>query len=151
STGRSEGELSDAGARLNLPTFSADGRRLVTMCSDCQTVRVWDLATRRVVHTINPNVSVAGLAVRPDGEEVAVFASQCPTLWPVGPGPGRPLCGGGGLSGRFSPDGAVLAVANRYGVVELFDAKMGQLSRPAVTDAQAGPGEILTPAVPMGF
>jgi len=56
----------------------------------------------------------------------------------------------GGVTGRFSPDGALLAVANRCGVVQLFDARTGRSQRPAVTDQQAGPGEVSNP-VPVAF
>jgi WD40 repeat protein len=152
-TGRTEGELVDPGARLNLATLSADGRRLAAWCSERQKVRVWDLDGRNPVRTIDPGSSVAGLAFSPDGEDVLVFAgARCPTLWPVAAAAKpRGLDNAfGGVAGRFSPDGTTLAVANPYGVVQLFDARTGRLSRPAVVDSQAGPGELLPP-VPTAF
>ena len=99
-------------------------------------VRVWDLADRRIVHTIAPPFPPIGLAVAPDGSRVAVFTEyRGATLWDARAA-GEPQYVGSTAShtGRFAADGSVLAVStiprtahdNQLGVVQLFDAKTGR-------------------------
>src|SRR5262245_25753355 len=128
-TGRLEGELVDADANLSLPTFSGDGRRLAALCSTTRRVRIWDVGTRRVDLTIVADFSVGGLTFSPNGEHVAIFGGfQPPRLWPArADGPTRQLedCGGG-VCGKFTPDGKLLAVATQDGAIQMFDGATGR-------------------------
>lgn len=132
-TGRGGRELIDSKSTLSLPTLSADGRRLAAWCSTTQRIRVWDADDRELVNTIEPRSLITGLAMTPDGTSVVAFASRGPAvLWPVERN-SRKIVGKvvadvySGTLGRFSPDGAVLAVATQQMAVQLVDMQTGTL------------------------
>ena len=145
-SGKPTDELVEAGAKMTLPAVSADGRTMAVWLPLQNRVRVWDLAERRIVHTIVPPFPPCALSVTPDGSQVAVFTEfRGATLWAArSPGPYRTVESKGGEAGRFSPDGTVLAVAARdFGVADLVDARSGQLTTTSAGETQG--------VVPVGF
>lgn len=138
-------ELVEPGAKMTLPTVSDDGRTMGVWLPLKNRVRVWDLAERRIVHTIDPKDSPAtlvGLAVAPNGSQVALFSrSNHVALWDAR-SPREPKSTWFmATQGYYSADGTTLAVAtncpqdydNQVGAIQLIDSKTGQptpLSQP---------------------
>jgi RNA polymerase sigma factor (sigma-70 family) len=130
-TGVPVGELVEPGARLAQPAFSADGRTMAVWLPMPNQIHVWDVAERRISHTIVPTYPPTSLGVAPHGSEVAMFTAWSgATLWKAAQPNDRPVRveSFGGKGGRFSPDGSTLAVLSHeshLGKIELVDGRTG--------------------------
>jgi RNA polymerase sigma factor (sigma-70 family) len=126
-SGRPGRDLVDPGSALSLVTVSDDGKRVAGWCATSHRIRIWDVANRKLLTSIVPDSLVNGLAIAPDGKTLASFAPNRPiTLWSVEDGTKRgDVHVFRGFLGRFSANGAVLAVATRAMAIQLVDVASG--------------------------
>jgi WD40 repeat protein len=105
--------------------FSPDGPSLVTGSFGDERLRIWDLATARVLRKIpGPGRNFRFLTVSPDGRRVAAWADG-PQLSVSDLRSGERLFAAAGRSLAYSPDGRWLAVvlAGEENTVVLLDAQ----------------------------
>jgi RNA polymerase sigma factor (sigma-70 family) len=131
-TGANAGDLVEPNGKLTFSSVSTDGKTLAVWQSMTDRIRIWDVPSRQVVRTIDPPFAPVGLAVSPDGSQVAVFTKyRGADLYPARTaGESRRVHVMGGVAGRFSADGSILAVGSPFGAIQLMDAKTG-LPRPS--------------------
>jgi eukaryotic-like serine/threonine-protein kinase len=118
--------------RISSVQFSPAGDLLAVACDD-RTARIWDTATGEVRTVLQHEYRVRRVTFSPDGRRAVTTTWQGPwRIWRVPSGePVTPSiwCGPPGgsdnaLSTPFSPDGALVAVADNSGV-QLFDSISG--------------------------
>jgi WD40 repeat protein len=98
-------------------------------------VKLWDLATRRVLHSLKAHAAtVCGLTFSPDGRHLASGSRDgMIVLWDVAAGTEvRVLRGDAESFSRIqlSPDGRLLAAGGHSGLVKLWDAATGKVRDP---------------------
>jgi eukaryotic-like serine/threonine-protein kinase len=105
--------------------FSPDGRRLASGAAEENTVKVWDLATGRAIHTFAAHAdTVECVAYSPDGQRLASSsADKTVKLWDLAAG--RALCTlqhqAVVFAVAFSPDGRRLASAGHERMIRIWD------------------------------
>jgi WD40 repeat protein len=118
--GHSQGVLSLA--------FTPNGNTLASGSAD-NTVKLWDVTSRREIRTIGPGLPAMSMAFSPDGRTLAVglFDQKIKLLDAASGGELHTLTGHGGPipSIAFSPDGRVLASASDDRTVKLWDVARG--------------------------
>ena len=95
--------------------FLRDGRLLATIGGEGE-VRIWDIASGRVLHTLRHAATVSSVTFSPDGRILATATlDNRIRLWDVASGDERAVLAGHKHtveSLAFSPDGAILASAS---------------------------------------
>ncbi|MDT5182702.1 MAG: hypothetical protein QOI29_860 [Mycobacterium sp.] len=107
--------------------FSPSGDRIASGGDDLR-IRVWDVASRKVVQTFSDASQVYGLAFAPNGRQlVSVGVDGSPVLWFVGDRPMRVELQApkdAGTSIAISPDGEKIAVGRFPGTVTVLDCEV---------------------------
>ncbi|WP_165974842.1 protein kinase domain-containing protein [Nonomuraea deserti] len=125
-------QVGDALPGAGAIAFSPDGKLLATHSSRDIEARVWEVASRRQVASLEAHMSPAGtshVAFSPDGK-LLVTGSHALRLWNVATWRpiGEPLMNRqiAGIRVAFSPDGAVLAATSDGGRARLWDVATRQ-------------------------
>jgi WD40 repeat protein len=117
--------------------FSPDGKTLATVNNSEFSVRLWDVATRKVTKTIKSGgQGLYAVAFSPDGRTIATggHGDNTARLWDVATGKNTRILSGGKADGdyiysmAFSPDGKTLATGNTNKVARLWDVTTGKNS-----------------------
>ena len=111
-------------------TYGPDGSWLVSGSID-GTVKQWDVASGRVLRTMDVGGRVRGVAVAPDGHRIAVATeSGSLSVWSIPTGDKTTTLSSNGASiggVSFSPDGALIASASSDGTARIWNADTGEL------------------------
>ena len=111
--------------------FSPDGRTLATGSLD-HSIRLWDLATRQRIATLQGNLTeVWSVAFTPDGQSLVSGAKDGGVkIWPTHHVPTDDVLAGDWQPLAFSPEGRTLAALSREaGAVALFNLKTREPER----------------------
>ncbi|MHB1559885.1 MAG: WD40 repeat domain-containing protein, partial [Isosphaeraceae bacterium] len=135
-SGENRLDLASAHRRIaSIVLFTPDGRRLVSCEREDGEVKVWDVATGRLVDSFPGNVPLLeNMAISPDGRTLAVVSQASDAvLWDLTRKPRRIGTLGphrGGVPGvAFSHDGARLATGSADHAVRLWDRTNRSLVR----------------------
>ncbi|WP_165074477.1 protein kinase domain-containing protein [Paludisphaera rhizosphaerae] len=117
-------------------SFLPDGVRIATASAD-RTVRVWDAGTEQEIRRFQGPDRLEGLAVSPDGREIAAAAGGSVEVWdveaPPNPhtlrSPSLLTYGGAGECIAFSPDGALLVTGHGDHALRVWDFPSRKLLR----------------------
>jgi RNA polymerase sigma factor (sigma-70 family) len=129
SSGREFGSIPSQNNRVDDLVFSGDGSLLATGISGIKSVRIWDVATSRLVHEVTFPETVQRIAFSSDGKLLAGSTSdgKC-RLWDIAQDRevrqlGRESKEADPLLARFAPNGGPLAVWGYYDLsIRLLDA-----------------------------
>jgi WD40 repeat protein len=132
-TGRARGSLAAGDGPVTAVMFSPDGRTLATSGSNDDSIRLWNVADRRLRATLNSYAEdslALGLTFSPDGRTLATADYSTVYLWDVATGRRIATLTGHSrfvMSLSFSPDGRTLATGGTDRTVRLWDATTGRL------------------------
>jgi WD40 repeat protein len=114
---------------VNTVAFSPNGGLLASGSSD-KTVRLWNVATTRQVHTIRVGSDVLRVEFSPDGQRLATAgADKLAKVWDVASGHAVMTLRGHTAEVwdvAFSPDGRHLATASLDSTAKIWDAATGR-------------------------
>jgi WD40 repeat protein len=112
--------------RVNDVTFSPKGDRLATAGED-ETVKIWDVKTWKLLHTLRHDHEVWRVFFRPDGKQVlAVSGGQEARLWDPVTGQKHPLKHDEIVyAATYNPKGTLVATASQDGAVKVWDSATG--------------------------
>jgi WD40 repeat protein len=126
--------------------FSPDGKTLAV--SGSAGVSLWNIAAQRWITTLSSDKCSDGgqVAFSPDGKTLALFSGNAGTtcLWDVVTGQETTLADpdprgdNGGTQGAFSPDGAMLAVADSTGDIALWNVATKRVTAAVASPATSG-------------
>ncbi len=114
-------------------TFSPDGKYFVTgSIGDDRYIRFWDTATLKLLKTYSQQAYIYGLGITPDGKQLVVAVKNYVKVWDIATGKELWYKKGPSLDINaiaISPNGRLVATANKEGTIMLFDISSGQLLR----------------------
>jgi WD40 repeat protein/serine/threonine protein kinase len=121
--------LPGAVSRVHAVRFSPDGRSILVGRADATAV-LWDVATRRVLHTLGHRADVNGVSFSPDGRWIATASNDhTAVLWDAASGRSLATLEGhaaGVNVATFSADGAVLVTASDDKTVQMWEPSTGE-------------------------
>jgi WD40 repeat protein len=113
---------------LTAAEFTPDGSRLVTASED-GTARVWDVMSRKVLHTLKQGDSIRALAYNPQGSRIATIGIHSPVkIWDAASGKELPALerASTGNTVQFNRAGDRLLAAGEEGI-RVWDTHSGRL------------------------
>jgi len=117
---------------INTAVFSPDGRKIVT-ASDDHTIRIWDVASGRLLHTMADSDEVRSAVFSPDGRKIVTASSDnTARIWDTASGKLLhilPVDSGGVSTAAFSPNGREIVTAGGDGTVRVWDTASGKILR----------------------
>jgi serine/threonine protein kinase/WD40 repeat protein len=112
-------------ADVRYVAVSPDGRIVATGSHNGAAVKVWEAETGKLVRTLLPDINGRGVRFSPDGKWLATSGGGCrlwsTDTWEEKPGPKI----GQGLP-AFAPDGKLMAVELKRGLVALVEVESGR-------------------------
>ena len=124
--------------------FSIDKEIVITGSAD-NTARVWDAATGQCRHVLNASryalEDVSGVCLSPDGLQAVTCNSSCAALWDVASGQRLAVIGdddgpGGCVDANFAPDGSMVVVGYRCGMLRIY--RMGSTDLQQTMEGHTG-------------
>ncbi|NET17575.1 MAG: WD40 repeat domain-containing protein, partial [Okeania sp. SIO1H6] len=108
--------------------FSPDGKTIAT-ASDDQTTRLWDVATRKPIATLNYKGIVKKVEFSSDGKTIVTLSEdKTARLWDAVTGKPKVTLQHQGINAvAFSPDGKTIATASDDQTARLWDAATGKV------------------------
>jgi WD40 repeat protein len=101
--------------------FTPDGRTIISIGSDDQMIRFWNVADGKEVRVLGPTeFGACAIAISPDGKLLATGRFEL-CLWDLTTGKKRTIVTGGLTSMAFAPDGNTLVTGGEDGVVRIWD------------------------------
>jgi WD40 repeat protein len=118
-------------SEVHMAAFAPDGKTLASASAD-RTVKLWDLATGRVIRSLSGhNDRILFVAYSPDGKTLASAGwDRTVILWDPLTGRQGQVLGGHGdavTAAVFSPDSTILATASRDTTVTLRELSTGKV------------------------
>ncbi|KAH7921305.1 WD40 repeat-like protein [Leucogyrophana mollusca] len=117
---------------VHAAAVTPDGKTVISGSSD-HTIRIWDLDSRRIIHTIETPASITSFALLPNGRHLvsASLEESAIRIWDIETGRSTmgPLEGHTGHVGAvvYSSDGKKLASCSWDDTVRVWDAATGRL------------------------
>jgi WD40 repeat protein len=112
-------------------TFSPDGKYFVTASvGEYRYIKFWDAATLNLLKTYPQQSLMDGLAITPDGKKLVASVKNYVKVWDIASGKQLLNLKGPRLDINtiaVSPDGRLVATANKEGTIMLFDIVRGKL------------------------
>ena len=109
--------------------ISPDGRQAVSGCGGDSTIKLWDIATGRLIRTIDVKSPVLSVAFSPDGKQIVSGLWYYVKLWDVNTGSEIRSFSGHKeyvYSVTFSPDGRQIVSGAQDKTIKLWDAATGR-------------------------
>ena len=113
-----------SGMKVQRLAFGPGSRQLAAPCCDYGIVKIWDVATSMSRTLEHGNEQVGSVVFSPDGRWIASGGSKSVKIWDMATGRTLRTLPGAEAAARsmaLSPDGRLLAVANRDQTIRLWD------------------------------
>jgi WD40 repeat protein len=126
-------KLGGHAGRIMRIAFAPDGQTLASASDEDATTKLWQVASGKLLHSIETNSKVVDIVFSPDGQILATRREDSyVSLWRASDA--KPLGRyGSGLWAlscmAFAPDGRTLATGDVEGIVRLWDVASGKLQR----------------------